>query len=384
METRKLYYEDCHLQKFTAKVMDCTQTEKGFLITLDATAFYPEGGGQAADTGLLGDARVLDVREVGENVVHLCDKPLAAGQQVTGTIDYARRFDRMQQHTGEHIVSGIVHRMFGYHNVGFHMGADVVTIDFDGMIPADTLSQIEREANEAVWKNLPVRCWYPSQEELPTVGYRTKKALPWPVRVVEVPGYDKCACCGVHVAQTGEIGLIKLFSCVKFHQGVRIEMACGGRALDILSRVYEQNRLVSQAFSAKIMDTGAAAQRMNEALAQEKFRAVGLEKKVFAGIAAGYAGKGNVLHFEGGLAPGAVRELADAIAKSCGGTAAVLSGDDGNYSVCLADPGGDVKALGTALSAALDGRGGGKPGFFQGSVKATRLQIEDFFQKAGF
>ena len=384
METRKLYYEDCHLQIFTAKVMDCTQTEKGFLITLDATAFYPEGGGQAADTGLLGDARVLDVREVGENVVHLCDKPLAAGEQVTGTIDYARRFDRMQQHTGEHIVSGIVHRMFGYHNVGFHMGADVVTIDFDGMIPADTLSQIEREANEAVWKNLPVRCWYPSQEELPTVGYRTKKALPWPVRVVEVPGYDKCACCGVHVAQTGEIGLIKLFSCVKFHQGVRIEMACGSRALDILSRVYEQNRLVSQAFSAKIMDTGAAAQRMNEALAQEKFRAVGLEKKVFAGIAAGYAGKGNVLHFEGGLAPGAVRELADAIAKSCGGTAAVLSGDDGNYSVCLADPGGDVKALGTALSAALDGRGGGKPGFFQGSVKATRLQIEDFFQKAGF
>ena len=384
METRKLYYEDCHLREFTANVIGCTETEKGYLVTLDATAFYPEGGGQSCDTGMLGDARVLDVREKGEEIVHLCDKALATGSAVTGNLDYAGRFDRMQQHTGEHIVSGIIHRMFGYHNVGFHMGAEMVTIDFDGMIPAEQLAQIEKEANQAVWQNLPVKCWYPSEAELPTVGYRSKKDLPWPVRVVEVPGYDKCACCGVHVATTGEIGVIKLFSCVKFHQGVRIEMACGGRALDILTRAYEQNRLVSQAFSAKIMETGAAAQRMNEALAQEKFRAAGLEKKVFAAIADGYAGKGNVLHLEENLQPAAVRELAEKIAEVCGGVAAVFSMAEESWNLCLANPGKDVKELGTALTAALDGRGGGKPGFFQGSVKATRQQIEDFFQKAGF
>ena len=384
METRKLYYEDCHLREFTATVTGCAPTETGFQVTLDATAFYPEGGGQSCDTGFLGDARVLDVQEQGETVVHLCDKALPVGSTVTGSIDYEARFDRMQQHTGEHIVSGIVHRMFGYHNVGFHMGAELVTIDFDGMIPMEALAQIEKEANEAVWKNLPVNCWYPTREELPTVGYRTKKDLPWPVRVVEVPGFDKCACCGVHVERTGEIGLVKLFSCVKFHQGVRIEMACGGKALSMLSRVYEQNRLVSQAFSAKILETGAAARRMNDALAQEKFRAVSLEKKLLAGIAAGFAGKGNALYFEETLTPAAVRELAEKIAQAAGGIAAVFSGAEGNYNVCLACPDGDVKALGSELAQTLNGRGGGKPGFFQGSVCATRQEIENFFRKAGF
>ncbi len=380
MEVRKLYYEDCHLQAFNATVTDCRQTDKGWDILLDATAFYPEGGGQACDLGILGDARVLDVREKGEQILHLCDKPLAVGTVVRGSIDWQRRFDLMQQHTGEHIVSGIIHRLFGFHNVGFHMGADLVTIDFDGPIPTDTLAKIEQEANHAVWQNLPVRCWYPSPEELPEVTYRSKRALPWPVRIVDIPGYDTCACCGVHVAATGETGLIKLFSCVKFHEGVRIEMACGGRALDLLSRVYEQNRQVSQAFSAKILETGAAAQRMNDALAAEKFRSAGLEKKVFAGIAAGYAGKEHVLHFEPGLTPGSVRELADKIAEECSGIAAVFSGEDSiGYNMCLVSRQTDVRPLGAELTSALNGRGGGKPVAFQGSVKASQAEIEKHF-----
>lgn len=380
METRKLYYENCHQKTFTATVTGCSQTEKGWAVTLDATAFYPAGGGQACDLGTLDDARVTDVREQGEEVIHLCDHPLVVGTQVTGNIDWQRRFDLMQQHTGEHIVSGIIHRLLGFHNVGFHMGAELVTIDFDGPIPPDALAQIEKEANEAVWQNLPIRCWYPSQEELPSVTYRSKRALPWPVRIVEVPGFDTCACCGVHVAATGEVGLIKLFSCVKFHEGVRIEMACGGRALDILSRIFEQNRLVSQAFSAKLMETGAAAQRMNETLAAEKFRAAGLEKKVFAAIAAGYAGKENVLHFEPDLSPAGVRELADSIGQVCAGIAAVFSGSDSiGYNMCLISRTADVRPLGAQLTKALNGRGGGKPGAFQGSVKATREQIENGF-----
>ena len=373
METRKLYYEDCHQKTFTARVLDCEETEKGWAVVLDRTAFYPEGGGQACDLGTLGDANVLDVREKGESIVHLCDKPLSG--TVTGSINWERRFDQMQQHAGEHIVSGLIHGKYGYHNVGFHVGADVVTIDFDGPIPAEELAWIEKKANEAVWQNLDIHCRYPAQEELPTIAYRTKKALPWPVRIVEVPGIDRCACCGVHVKKTGEIGLVKLFSCVKFHQGVRIEMACGGRALDILSRVYEQNRQVSQAFSAKIMETGTAARKMNEALAAEKFRATALEKQVFASVAEGYRDSGNVLHFAEGLTPGAVRELADAVATVCGGTAAVFSGG----SVCLVNKTGDVKDLGSRMAKALDGRGGGKPGFFQGSVRAERKEIEAFF-----
>lgn len=380
MHTRKLYYEDCHQKLFEACVTDCRETPKGWEVILDATAFYPEGGGQACDLGWLNGVRVLDVREKDETVVHLCEKALAVGAQVTGEIDWARRFDLMQQHTGEHIVSGIINKRYGWHNVGFHVGAQTVTIDFDGPIPEKDLEEIQWQANQAVWENRQVRCWYPSPEELPSVGYRAKRALPWPVRVVEVPEYDKCACCGVHVKATGEIGLIKLLSCVKFHQGVRIEMVCGGRALDYVNRAYEQNRRVSQLFSAKILETAEAAQRVNDQLAAEKFRAAGLEKRIFAAIAAGYARKENVLHLEPELTPGAVRELADAIAQRCDGIAAVASSADGeNWSLCLVSREKDVRELGKAAFQALNGRGGGKPGSVQGSVRATEAEIRRFF-----
>ena len=380
--TRKLYYEDCLLKEFTATVVSCEETEKGVKILLDATAFYPEGGGQACDLGTLGDAKVLDVREEGETVVHLCDKELPVGAQVVGKLDWERRLDLMQQHSGEHIVSGIIHKMYGCHNVGFHMGSDVITIDFDYPIPAEALPEIESQANDAIYRNLPIGCTYPAEDVLPTIPYRTKKQLPWPVRIVEVPDYDICACCGVHVAYTGQIGLIKLLSCVKFHEGVRMEMVCGKRALSYLTRIYEQNRLVSQAFSAKPLETGAAAQRMNDALAAEKFRANNLERQVFDSIAAGYRDEGNVLHFADGLNPGAARELADRIAGQCGGTAAVFCGNDAEgYSVCLVDHSGSVAELGKQMNAELNGRGGGKPGFFQGSVKGTKTRIRDFFGK---
>ena len=379
--TRKLYYEDCHLARFTARVTGCEKKDEGYAVTLDRTAFYPEGGGQACDLGTLGGVRVLDVREAGEEVVHLCDAPLEVGSNVDGAIDYARRFDLMQQHSGEHMVSGVVHEKYGYHNVGFHMGADMITIDFDGMIPAEELPLIEAQVNAAIWKNIPLRIWVPSPEELPNVRYRTKRALPWPVRIVEVPGVDSCACCGVHVAFTGEIGLVKLFSAVKFHQGVRIEMACGKRALDILSAAYDQNRQVSQAFSAKIMETGAAARQMNEILAKEKYTVTGLQRQLFDGIAKSYVNRGGVLHFASGLESTLVRELADKIADVCGGTAAVFSGsDETGYSFCLVAREGDLRPLGKTMTQALNGRGGGKPNFQQGQVKASEAQIRAFFE----
>lgn len=381
METRKLYYEDCHLSVFSARVLSCEKTEKGYDVILDATAFYPEGGGQAADVGTLGQVRVLHTREQGETVVHLCDGPLEAGQTVEGRIDYAHRFDLMQQHTGEHIVSGIVNRRYGWHNTGFHMGADIITIDFDGVIPAEDLPSIEAEANGAVWQNLPVKCWIPSPEELPGVIYRTKRALPWPVRIVQVPGFDSCACCGVHTAATGEVGLVKLFASMSFRGGTRIEMACGRRALDMLNAAYDQNRQVSQAFSAQITETGEAARRMNETLAQQKYRITALEKQIFSITAQSYAGRGDVLHFQEGLEPAAVRDLADAIAEVCGGTAAVFSGsEEGGYSYCLVARQGDLRPLGKAMTQALNGRGGGKPAFQQGRVQAGKAEIRAFFE----
>ena len=382
MQTRKLYYEDSHMTAFEGEVLSCEERKGGFAVILSATAFYPEGGGQAADTGFLSTVRVLSTREEGEAVVHLCDGPLEVGTVVTGTIDRAPRFLRMQQHSGEHIVSGIINRRYGYHNTGFHMGNESITIDFDGIIPAEDLPSIEAEANSAVWSNIPVKCWYPSEEELPSVFYRTKKALPWPVRIVQVPGFDSCACCGTHVKSTGEIGLIKLFSVVPFRGGTRMEMACGKQALDFLNRTYEQNKQVSQAFSAKIWETGAAARRMNEVLAQQKYRITGLELRIFRTIAEDYAGKGDVVHFEEGLDSTGVRELADAIAVHCGGAAAVFSGSDADgYAFCMVAREGDLRQRGRDMVKALNGRGGGKPNCQQGRVQAAKAEIEAFFTK---
>ena len=375
METRKLFYEDSHRKEFSAEVLSCLQTEQGFQVVLDATVFYPEGGGQACDLGTIDGAKVLDVQEKEGIIYHLCDSALPVGQTVTGRIDWQRRFVLMQQHSGEHIVSGIVHRLFGWHNVGFHMGSQIMTIDFDGPIAAEELTKIEQLANEAVWADLPVTWEYPSPEALPGIPYRTKKALPWPVRIVQIPGIDLCACCGTHVSRTGEIGLIKLISCVKFHAGVRIEMACGSNALALTQAVFSQNRAVSQAFSAKMLETGEAAAKMNDLLAAEKLRANTLQTALFDLQAKAFADKGNVWHFADGLAPAQIRDLADKIADVCGGWAAVLSGEEENYSICIVSRHGDVKAIGQQLGA----RGGGKPGFFQGNLRAPKAQIQAMF-----
>lgn len=379
MEVRKLYYEDSHLHIFSATVTGCAPVEGGFSVTLDATAFYPEGGGQACDTGFLDGALVLSVTEENNQVLHLCDRQLPIGAEVTGTVDWTRRFDLMQQHSGEHMVSGIIHRRYGYHNVGFHIGKDVITIDFDGPIAPEDLPDIEAEVNRAIWADVPFRCWYPDEAELEKLPYRWKKALQMPVRLVEIPGVDLCACCGTQVQRSGEVGLVKLLSCVKFHEGVRIEMVCGERAFRLLSSHYDQNKLVSQAFSAKPEETGDAARRVNEALCAEKFRAAGLQKRLFAAVADRYKGSNFALHFEPDLSATAIRELADTIANTCT-TAAVLSGsDEGGYGLCIISRAEDTRIPGRAAIAALNGRGGGKPEAFQGSLQATRQEIETFF-----
>lgn len=382
METRKLYYEDSHLKEFTAAVLTCEATEKGYLVVLDQTAFYPEGGGQACDLGKLGAARVLDVQEQGEAVVHLCDRPLTPGETVVGQIDWDRRFDLMQQHTGEHLLSGLIHDRFGYHNSGFHVGAQVMEVDFDGPIPADVIWELEQQANALVWANLPVNCYYPSKEELPNVFYRTKRDLPWPVRIVDIPGGDTCACCGVHVKSTGEVGLIKIISCVKFHSGVRLEMVCGGRAYGYIRQIFEQNRQISQQLSAKMTETADAVRKLSEAVASEKFRAAGLEKRIFEMMAETYRGKENVIVFADNLNGGGVRELADRIVAVCSGYAVVCSGADAEgYQICITGKGVNIRQLGTEAMQALNGRGGGRDFAFQGTVRATAESIRNFFAK---
>ena len=378
--TEKLFYMDSHIREFAAKVLSCEKGKHGYDVVLDRTAFYPEGGGQPGDRGVIGGVRVTDTHEAGGQVVHYCENPVEVGAEVDCAIDWDWRFRLMQQHSGEHMVSGFIHQAFGYSNVGFHMGKDSVTIDFDGPITEEQLAEIERKTNAAIWENTPVEVLYPSAEELEQLPYRSKKELTGQVRIVKFPGVDLCACCGVHVKTTGEIGLVKFLSCVKFHEGVRIEMLAGGQAMELLSGVWEQNKQISGLLSAKPLETAAAAARMQQELNDTKYRLTQLEDKLFQMQAETYQDAGDVLLFEEGLKPDALRRLTDAILHACGGRCAVFSRVETGFQYAIGHEGGDLRQFTKDMNAALGGRGGGKPNFVQGSVAAEREAIEAFFK----
>ena len=384
--TEKLYEQDAFLIKFEAQVLSCEKGKKGFDIVLDRTAFYPEGGGQPWDTGTLGDAKVLEVHQRDGEIIHICNHPLEPRTDVTGIIDWDRRFDLMQQHSGEHIVSGLAHYLWGCENVGFHLGAAVVTIDLDRPLDEKQFAALEETANWLLWQvNQPVNITYPSSEELTNIHYRSKKELTGQVRIVEFPGADCCACCGTHVAYPAQVGLIKLLSMQKFREGVRIELVCGGRALRYLSRALEQNAQVSHFLSAKVFETGAAVERLlaeNETL---KSRLMSLEEARFAQLARQYSGTGDVVIFEEGLSPDSLRRLCDAVLHTCGGRCACFSGtEEGGYKYAVGQSGGNLRDFVRDMNAALTGRGGGKPGFVQGSLQAARREIESFLKSGGF
>ena len=378
--TKKLYYDDPFLRKFTARVLSCEAVKGGFAVVLDETAFYPEGGGQSADHGALGTVRVLDVHEKDGVITHLCDGALEPGAVVCGEIDWTRRFDHMQQHSGEHICSGLICARFDCDNVGFHMGADVVTIDFNAEIGWDAIMEIEARANEYIYEDHPVDIQFHRGAELRAIDYRSKKPLDGDVRIVTFPGADCCACCGTHVTRSGQVGIVKFLSCQKFRDGVRIELLCGGRAYRYLSATWEQNLRVAQSLSAKPTESAAAVSRMEAELGALKLRAARLENQVFAQAAARLTGEGDVLLFEEEMSSDSVRKLCDAVMNTCGGRCAVFAGADGAWKYAVGQAGGDLRELVKRLNAALQGRGGGKPGFAQGSCAATKGEIEGFFQ----
>ena len=378
--SEKLYYNDPFLQEFTATVLSCEQDKAGWKVVLDRTAFYPEGGGQPADTGILGDAKVIDVREKEGAIVHTCDKALNVGDTVTGRIDWVRRFDHMQQHSGEHIVSGIICARYGCDNVGFHLGKDIVTIDFNHDISPEDLPSIEAQANAFIWSDTPIDIRFLEGDALRQAEYRSKKFIPGLVRLVAFPGADCCACCGTHVLRAGQVGLVKLLSCQKFREGVRMELLCGKRAFDYLSGTWEQNLAVSRALSAKPLQTHAAVERLKGELESVKLRAATLETADFARKGAEYASKGDVVLFEGDMSADSVRRLCDAVLDTCGGRCAVFAGEDGNFKYAVGIREGDIRPLVKELNGALNGRGGGKPNFAQGSVAAKEADIKAFFE----
>ena len=379
METTKLFYEDAFLRTFDASVLSCEAAKGGFAVVLDRTAFYPEGGGQPADHGTLGCARVLDVHEKDGVITHTCDGPLSVGQTVHGEIDWERRFDHMQQHSGEHIVSGMLCAAYHCDNTGFHLGADTVIIDYNADIPWEGVLEIERRANQYIWENHPFEVLWPTTEELKELPYRSKKELTGAVRIATFPGADMCACCGTHVARSGQVGLVKFLSCQKFRDGVRLELLCGQRALAYLSRCWEQSLQIGQALSVKPQDAYGAVERLQRELGETRARCVSLEEDVFRRIAAENRDKGDVLLIRPPMTSDAARKLCDAVSAVCGGRCAVFAGEAGSYKYAVIHPGHDIRDLIKSLNSALNGRGGGRDGFAQGSAQTTETEIRAFF-----
>ena len=382
--TQKLYYQDSFLREFSASVLRCETAGDVWKVTLDRTAFYPEGGGQPADHGVLktaaGEIAVTDVHEKDGEVIHTCAAPVETGAAVSGAVDWNRRFDHMQQHSGEHIISSILCRLYHCDNVGFHLGAETVTIDYNAEITWEQALEAERLANEAVWADRETEITYPPPEALAALEYRSKKELTGQVRIVEFPGADRCACCGTHVVRAGQVGLIKVLSCQKFREGDRMEILCGARALRYLGGVYDQTRALGQRLSVKPLETLAAAERLTAELSAAKERIASLEQTAFAALAAEQAGKGDVLLFQPPMRPDSLRRLADAVGKSCGGLAAVFSGEGEKWGYALVrSDGADIAPLVKELNQSLRGRGGGRSGFAQGSVQAGSEAITAFF-----
>ena len=370
-----LYYKDPYLREFDAETVSCIKGKKGYEIVLTETAFYPEGGGQPYDTGTLNGIAVKEVHEKDDVIIHYCDQPLSPGEKVHGVIDWDRRFDLMQNHTGEHIFSGLVHRLYGWENVGFHMG-DVIQIDFSGPLTWEEALRCEHEANETIMRNEEVLITFPDPEELKTLEYRSKKELTGIVRIVEVPGADVCACCGTHVKRSGEIGLIKLLSLEKHKDGVRLEIVSGRRAVSYMDTVFDQNRQVSFLLSAPLKETYPAVQRLNEANAKlkkqmnetlQKILKERLEQVEPAKVLC------DILPYADKLSMRAYCN--DLLTKTDGGTAAVFAREDDKCSYLIISKDRDLRQITKPLNEALNGRGGGNREMIQGSVSADDESI---------
>ena len=379
--TEKLYYIDSHMEAFDAVVLSCGETKRGFAVTLDRTAFFPEGGGQLADTGRIGEARVLDVHEKDGEIFHYTDRALPVGERFPCRLDFEQRLRRMQQHSGEHIVSGLIYREHGFDNVGFHMGEDCMTMDYSGELSWEELMRIEELSNEAVRADLPIRTWFPPAEELASLFYRSKLELTENVRLVEIPGIDRCACCAPHVSRTGEVGIVKILSAERHRGGVRITALCGMDALERLRAYQESVTAVSGLLSVPREQIVPAAERLLERFEGQKQRIAALELALARQRAESILpGEEPALLFEEELGEPALRELVERV-KEKRPLAAVFTGSDREgWRYIIGSLSVDLRAKARELNAGISGRGGGSPGMIQGRASASADAIRAFFR----
>ena len=389
--TEQLYYQDSYIKDFEAVVLSCIPNGNHFEAVLDRTAFFPEGGGQCADTGVLHienrKIKVFDVQERNGEIIHFIDEEILPGQTVIGELEFQERFSEMQQHTGEHIISGIVHRRFGYENVGFHLGKEEVTMDYDGPLTGEELRSIEYEANQVVAENREIKAYFPSTEELEKIPYRSKKELQGKIRIVEIQDCDICACCAPHVQTTGNVGLIKITNAIRYKGGMRLWIACGMRALEDYNQKESSVVQISNMLSAKQQEVTDAVKRLTEEIQQLKEKAAKMQERLVMGYLESEKAvlkenpNANLLLFEKELDAMAMRNFVNAGMELTKGVCGAFVGDEKQGFRYVLGSSGDIREIGKKLNAAFQGKGGGKPPMIQGSLVGEEEKIREFLEK---
>lgn len=379
--TEKLYDKDSFIKEFTATVIDSYPKADGFLTILDRTAFFPEGGGQPADTGFINNLKVYDVQINDGIIYHYTAKQFKKGEEVTGVLDFQRRFDFMQQHSGEHIMSGVAHSLYGCENVGFHLSDDIVTLDFDKPLTDEQISEIEVLANKKLFENVEFFTYYPDKDALKMLNYRSKKELEGDIRIVEIENTDMCACCAPHVKTAGQIGLIKVVSREKLRGGVRLEIKCGGRALDDYKVKHSNVSAISSALCVKGDESAAAVDRLLSQLSELKAKITDIKRKAVLEKVESFSTQSEITaEFYEDLEIKDLQHIADLLYKKYGGLRGVFSETENGFSFCICSDSDKLDAWFKNFKSAFNVKGGGRNGMVQGTVLADKNDLIKYFE----
>ena len=379
--TKELYYDDAYLSEFQATVLSCEEDKKGYALTLDATAFYPEGGGQPYDTGTLNEAKVLEVHRRDDRIIHTVDTYLIPGTIVNGKVDFERRFDLMQQHSGEHVFSGLVHKHFGYDNIGFHLGEKEVVLDFSGPLDHKDLSMIEAECNRMIQKNIPVEVTYPNDEELSVLDYRSKKELSGRIRIVSIRDCDVCACCGTHVRKIGEVGYCKVLSLTTKKGNARVSVLFGKRATDYMARIYDEVTAISALISKNPLEILEGVRHLQDEVLQKGLKLNALYTKHFEERFEKETETSLFITIEEGCTMDLLRHFCDRMSAKAKIAAGLLKKSEEDYKYVIISKSEDLRAAAKSLSETFAGKGGGSKEMIQGSLHGSAEQIISFLHR---
>ena len=382
MPTKLLYYENPYISSFQASVTECVPEGKNFAIQLDVTAFFPNAGGQPCDFGKIAEANVVDVMQKGEKIIHLTDKCCGVGETVNCEIDWGRRFFFMQHHTAEHIMSGLAHRLYGLSNVGFHMNCEMVTIDYDKELSIAQMEELELQINKIIFKNLPVSPYFPTDNELKSLEYRSKKELSENIRIVKIADVDVCACCALHLQSTGEAGLVKLLNLQRYKKGSRLNLICGEAALYDYRQKDKSIASISQLFSVKQTEVVGAVEKLVKRSEEDKLYASKLRGELFKLRSKDYKTEDETACiFENDLTSDELKQFALVLSDCRKGINAVFSGNDNDgYKYAISCAKYDMRPMSKELNEKLNGRGGGNAVLIQGELNSCRQKIEAYFE----